>query len=294
MHVFRRKTELNTFLRPLRCQEKNIGFVPTMGALHKGHMHLIREALHATDLVVCSIFVNPTQFNNTNDLANYPRTLAADLQMLEEAGCHAVFCPDENEMYPEKAALSFRFGPLEEVMEGAFRPGHFAGVGLVVSKLFNIVQPDVAFFGQKDLQQCRIIQQLTRELSLPVEIRCIETIREEDGLALSSRNRRLTEEHRKQATGLYKALQAAAESLEKECSVNEAQERANAVLKRYPAITLEYFTIADGGTLQQVQDVAQHEQLALCIAAWLGDVRLIDNLIVDRQPALTQTKNVQA
>lgn len=282
MLVFDKKAELTEYLAQQRQTGKSTGFVPTMGALHQGHLSLVKASLHQTDVTVCSIFVNPTQFNNPKDLEKYPRTLEKDRELLEEAGCHVLFCPSQQEMYPQASHTNFSFGPLEKVMEGYYRPGHFHGVGLVVSKLFHIVQPDFAFFGQKDLQQCRIIEQMTEDLFFGVQIQVVPTMREEDGLAMSSRNVRLQPEERKKAIIFYKTLLKAAEGLKNGKGVKEVKEEAErSAGASAEAVRLEYFCIADGGTLQPVKDVQQHKQLALCIAGYVGEVRLIDNLLLE-------------
>ena len=280
MLVFERKADLIRYLTQQRQAGKTIGLVPTMGALHQGHLSLIAASLEHTHLTVCSIFVNPIQFNNKKDLEKYPRTLEKDKRLLEEAGCQVLFHPSVEEIYPNPVHTKFCFGKLEEVMEGYYRPGHFQGVGLVVSKLFNIVQPDVAFFGQKDLQQCRIIQQMAADLSFDLQIVVVPTVREEDGLAMSSRNIRLSTEERKEATALYKALCLGSEKILAGEEVVRVKRDVEAFLNAFPGLRLEYFCIADGGTLQAVRDVSQHEELALCIAAYAGETRLIDNLLL--------------
>jgi pantoate--beta-alanine ligase len=258
---------------------QSIGLVPTMGALHDGHLTLIQQARQQTDVVVCSIFVNPVQFNNADDLARYPRTLDADCQLLEMAGCDIVFAPSVDEMYAEPPTLTFNFGRLESVMEGAFRPGHFNGVGLVVAKLFNIVQPDKAFFGQKDLQQVAVIRSLIRNLSFPIELVRIPTVREADGLAMSSRNRNLTLDERNQATTLFAALTLAHTQLTDGKSPDQAKAAVRDFMDAKPAFRLEYVEVANADTMMPVDEVLAPGQTAICIAAHLGNVRLIDNLV---------------
>lgn len=280
MLVIERKEELSTYLATQRQAGKQIGFVPTMGALHQGHLSLIAASLAQTDITVCSIFVNPTQFNNSQDLEKYPRTLEKDRKMLEKAGCQVLFCPAGEEMYPHQTFTNFSFGPLETVMEGFFRPGHFHGVGLVVSKLFHVVQPDKAFFGQKDLQQCRIIEQLVNDLFFNLEVQLVPTVREADGLAMSSRNGRLTAPQRAEANIFYQALKLGERLLREGAMPGEVKERVETFIGQDKAVKLEYFCIADGGTLQPVQEVQQNNELALCIAGYLGEIRLIDNLLL--------------
>lgn len=270
---------LQDYLKTIRKEGKSIGFVPTMGALHKGHLSLIEASKADNDLTICSIFVNPTQFNNPQDLAVYPRTLEADCEMLESAKCDVVFAPSAHDMYLTLPNLKFDFGDLERVMEGKFRPGHFNGVGIVVSKLFNIVQPDSAYFGQKDLQQCAIINRLVKDLSYNLKLNICPTQRETDGLAMSSRNRNLTPEQRKNAPEIYKALQYAVDLLKDKKSVNLIKGFITSYLDNIEGIEVEYFEISDFETLQPVNELLEGKT-ALCIAAFMGKTRLIDNVIV--------------
>ncbi len=270
---------LRYYLNNEQVGQKKIGFVPTMGALHKGHMSLIKRAKLDTDIVVCSIFVNPTQFNNTHDLAVYPRTLEADTAMLTKAGCDFVFAPSVSEMYPQATQLKFDFGNLEHLMEGKFRPGHFNGVGLVVSKLFNIVQPDIAFFGQKDIQQCAIINRLINDLSFQIKLVICETERELDGLAMSSRNRNLTPEQRVLAPKLYESMQACRNLLKEDRPVDDVKLFLENEINKVEGIELEYFEIVDRINLELIS-VFNPGHSAMCIAAYLGKTRLIDNLLI--------------
>ncbi len=278
MHRFDTIARLHQYLNTGR-PEHTIGFVPTMGALHEGHTTLLETAKQATDIVVSSIFVNPTQFNNPDDLARYPRTLEDDCQKLEAAGCDVVFTPSVDEMYPQPAAIRLNFGELETMMEGAFRPGHFNGVGTVVAKLFNIVQPDRAYFGQKDLQQVAVIRRLIRDLNFPVELVRCPTVREADGLAMSSRNRNLTPAEREQAPTLFKALTLAHELLTEGHSTAQAKAAVTGVFNSNPDFRLEYVEIVNADTLQIANEVLAPGQTAICLAAHLGRVRLIDNLV---------------
>lgn len=271
-------TALRQHLDTVRTNH-SIGLVPTMGALHKGHMTLIEAARQAGDLVVASIFVNPVQFNNPDDLARYPRTLEEDCQMLEAAGCDIVFAPSVMEMYPEPPAMRLSFGDLETVMEGAHRPGHFNGVGIVVAKLFNIVQPHRAYFGQKDLQQVAVIRQLIRELSFPVGLVRCSTVRESDGLAMSSRNRNLTPEERELAPALHEALTLAHDLLSEGQSTAQAKAAVTGFFSGNPNFRLEYVDIANADTLQPTGEVLAPGQTAICLAVHLGKVRLIDNVV---------------
>ncbi|WP_400192720.1 pantoate--beta-alanine ligase [Hymenobacter sp. B81] len=253
-----------------------IGFVPTMGALHEGHLQLVKAAAAANDVVVVSVFVNPTQFNNTEDFKLYPRVLDTDAEMLRATGCTVLFAPTPEQIYPRPTVLQFDFGPLERVMEGAHRPGHFNGVATVVSKLFHLVRPHRAYFGQKDWQQVAIVRQLVQDLSFDLELVAAPTVREADGLAMSSRNRRLAAEARASAPRLYQALQRAAQQL----SAGPAAARAAAVafLRDFPDIELEYLEVADAETLQP--ELQPGHAVVICLAAWLGGVRLIDNVVV--------------
>lgn len=264
----------------LRGSGKTIGFVPTMGALHEGHLELIRAAGAQNDVTVCSIFVNPTQFNNAEDFRLYPRIEQEDARKLEAAHCDILFLPTAATMYPKAAKINFNFGELETVMEGAHRPGHFNGVALIVSKLFHVVQPHKAYFGQKDLQQYAIINQMVTDLDFNLELVCFPIVRETDGLAMSSRNRRLTEKQREIAPQLYQTLQLAEKMLQQNAGVSAVKSAVTEHLKQFPEIRLEYFEIADAETLQPVtEETPRPQTIALCIAAFLGEIRLIDNII---------------
>lgn len=279
MHHFNTVSALRQHLSTDRLNGRSIGFVPTMGALHKGHLNLVERAKTECDVVVCSIFVNPTQFNNPADLARYPRTLDEDSTLLETVGTDIIFSPSVTEMYPESATLRFDFGNLETIMEGASRPGHFNGVGLVVSKLFHMVQPDRAYFGQKDLQQVAVIRRLVRDLSFPLELIRCDTVREADGLAMSSRNRLLSAEERTQAPTLFEALTLAKNMLLDEYGPEQAQAAVRDYIAHQPAFTLDYIEVVNTDTLQPVTELQPPGQTALCLAAQLGKVRLIDNVV---------------
>lgn len=257
---------------------KQIGFVPTMGALHRGHVSLVEQAVNATDFVVASIFVNPTQFNNPTDLKTYPRTLEQDLIMLKEAGVSLVFVPTVEEIYPEPDKRVFDFGKLDKVMEGEHRPGHFNGVAQVVSKLFDIVNPHKAFFGQKDFQQLAIIRRMVEMLGLKVEIVSCPTVREADGLAMSSRNMLLNPKQRASAPIISKTLAQARNNME-QMSVKEMIEWVKKEINKNPELNVEYFEIADAQTLQPVSQWNSTKQAVGCIAVQVGQVRLIDNIL---------------
>ena len=280
MEVLESINSLREKITGLKTSSKKIGFVPTMGALHKGHIALIEQAILECDYVICSIFVNPTQFNNPDDLEKYPRTISEDKELLVKSGCHALFLPSIEIMYPKVTFTSFDFGALEKVMEGAFRPGHFSGVALIVSKLFNLVQPDFAYFGQKDWQQVQIINCLIRDLNFPINLRIVETIRDKNGLALSSRNRRLTEEGRQFASRLYEYLKLGKDMLLAGTTPQKTKQILNEKLSGFEFIEVEYLNIADSITLQEIEESDSHNELVICIAAYIEGVRLIDNILV--------------
>jgi pantoate--beta-alanine ligase len=279
MEVFTSIQSLRSFLSQQRKLNKTIGLVPTMGALHEGHISLLDASIAANDTTVCSIFVNPTQFNNSEDLAKYPRTLEADCRMLEKAGCSAVFAPSVDEMYPEKPALTVNFGSLETVMEGASRPGHFNGVGIVVGRLFNIIQPDNAYFGQKDLQQVAVIRQLITDMAFQVKLVVCPTKREASGLAMSSRNQRLDANEKALASHVYRILLAAQHKLLTGTGVEEVKLFSEQAFAAIPEFRLDYIEIVYTKTLMPVTSLKAKDSNAICVAAFLGPVRLIDNLV---------------
>ncbi len=279
MELLKSVGEVRKYCFSYQKEGLTVGLVPTMGALHEGHLSLVNTSRKENKITLASIFVNPIQFNNPSDLAKYPRTLEKDMEMLEKAGCNAVFAPSEAEMYARKPEVKMDFGDLERVMEGAFRPGHFSGVGVVVSKLFNIIQPDHAYFGQKDLQQFLVIQQMVQDLSFAVTLHCCPIIRESDGLAMSSRNVRLSAQNRPVAARIYESLRLAESMLRKE-GIEKTKETVAAFLAQFPELQPEYFEIADGITLAPVTDLKAHTKIALCAAVFLDGVRLIDNLVV--------------
>jgi pantoate--beta-alanine ligase len=279
MEVFTSIQSLRSFLSQQRKLNKTIGLVPTMGALHEGHISLLDASIAANDTTVCSIFVNPTQFNNSEDLAKYPRTLEADCRMLEKAGCSAVFAPSVDEMYPEKPALTVNFGSLETVMEGASRPGHFNGVSIVVGRLFNIIQPDNAYFGQKDLQQVAVIRQLITDMAFQVKLVVCPTKREASGLAMSSRNQRLDANEKALASHVYRILLAAQHKLLTGTGVEEVKLFSEQAFAAIPEFRLDYIEIVDTKTLMPVTSLKAKDSNAICVAAFLGPVRLIDNLV---------------
>jgi pantoate--beta-alanine ligase len=265
-------------LQGLKNNNKSIGFVPTMGALHEGHISLVKKAVEENDIVVISIFVNPTQFNDKTDLKNYPRTPEKDIAMLEAAGANYIFMPTENEIYPEPDTRQFDFGLLDKVMEGKHRPGHFNGVAQVVSKLFDIVQPHKAYFGQKDFQQLAIIRKLTEMLKFDVEIISCPILREADGLAMSSRNMLLTPEKRANAPLISKTLFDARNKMG-EKSVKDLIFWVENTINSNHQLEVEYFELSNALTLQPINEWSDAEQIVGCIAVKAGQVRLIDNVI---------------
>jgi len=277
LKIIRLSSDLVSTINLLKTSKKTLGFVPTMGALHAGHISLIKSARQNSDVVISSIFVNPTQFNDPKDFEKYPKTEAEDCKMLEEAGCDIVFIPSVNEVYPvDFKKETFQFGSFENVMEGAHRPGHFSGVAMVVKRLFELVQPDKAFFGLKDYQQFSIIRELVKITGMKIEIIGMPTIRESDGLAMSSRNRLLNEKERKEAVTLIRLLNQAKENYSLK-NISEIKSEFETELAKHPDFRLDYFEIADGKTLQPLTDKTCEEPRAF-VAAFLGNVRLIDNI----------------
>lgn len=254
-----------------------IGFVPTMGALHAGHRSLVERARRENPTVVVSVFVNPTQFNDKNDLKHYPRTPEADARLLEEAGADYVLMPSVEEIYPEEDTRQFDFGTIDKVMEGATRPGHFNGVAQVVSRLFDIVRPARAYFGEKDFQQIAVIRAMVRQLQLPVEIVACEIVRGEDGLALSSRNTLLDAAHRAAAPHIYATLKAAVEKSH-ELTPDRLRAWVTAEVERNELLKVIYYQSVDAQSMQEVTSWSDSEHVQGCIAVQAGDIRLIDNI----------------
>ena len=254
-----------------------IGFVPTMGALHAGHRSLVERARRECATVVVSVFVNPTQFNDKTDLKNYPRTPEADLRLLEEVGADYVFMPSVEEVYPEPDTRTFDFCMIDKVMEGATRPGHFNGVAQVVSRLFDLVKPAKAYFGEKDFQQIAVIREMVRQLRIPVEIIPCPIVRGEDGLALSSRNTLLDTDHRTAAPYIYKVLKAAVEKSH-QTTPDQLAAWVTAQVESNPLLKVIYFQVVDAATMQQVRTWEESPVIQGCIAVQAGDIRLIDNI----------------
>lgn len=277
MKVVHTIKDLQNELSAYRNVGKSIGLVPTMGALHRGHSSLVERAVAENDIVVVSIFVNPTQFNDKNDLKNYPRTLEADCALLEGVGAGIAFAPTVEEMYPEPDTREFSFAPFDTVMEGACRPGHFNGVAQIVSKLFYAVEPDRAYFGEKDFQQLAIIREMVRRLKMDLQIVGCPIVRESDGLALSSRNTLLSPEERERALTISRTLFASL-SYAKEHSLAATKSFVEDAINNTEGLKLEYYQIVDGNTLQSIKEWSDSDYAVGCIALFCGDVRLIDNI----------------
>lgn len=283
MEIINRRQRMFSISRKLRREEKTVAFVPTMGALHAGHIKLVEEARQRCDILVVSIFVNPTQFNNKSDLEKYPRDLTADAAMLAEYEVDYIFAPDLAEMYPAGFSTYVDVEELTSQFEGESRPGHFRGVATVVTILFNTIRPDLAFFGQKDAQQVAVIKQLTRDLCFEAEIVVVPTVREENGLAMSSRNERLTKEEREKAAIIIESLREAKRAHKK--GERNASELAHIVRNRLaaePLAEVDYVEIVDRESLEPIEKIGDSEALII-IAVYFGDVRLIDNVILNRK-----------
>lgn len=277
MEIIHTVSHLEALLRQLRGEGKTIGFVPTMGALHAGHLKLVKLCASENDVCVVSIFVNPTQFNNKEDLQRYPRNLEEDSQLLTQVDADVLFAPSVEEIYPEPDSRLFDFGLLDKVMEGRYRPGHFNGVAQVVSKLFAFTKPDRAYFGEKDFQQLAIIQAMVKQLRLPVQIVPVPIVRESNGLAMSSRNQLLTEQQRIEAANIYRVLnesRALVETTTPDKLTDWVIDRVNEVSE----LQVEYFEIVDGESLQLVSSWEHADSVVGCIAVFCGAVRLIDNI----------------
>ena len=273
MLVINKVQELKEIQRRLHEEGKTIGLVPTMGALHSGHYSLLERARQENDIVVCSIFVNPVQFNNAEDLEKYPRTLEQDLAYIEKVA-DIVFAPTVDEVFPTPPTEKYDFGTLETVMEGAFRPGHFNGVGVIVKRLFDWTEPHRAYFGEKDFQQLAIIQELVRQYALNIKIVPCPIVREASGLALSSRNARLSETDRTTAAKIHQILESS-----RNCTtLQEKQQFVEEEIAKVPEFTLDYFAIANARTLQPIENFSDAETVIGCIAVFIGGVRLIDNV----------------
>lgn len=277
MDIIKTVAELKDRLDECRKGDKSVGFIPTMGALHKGHGDLVIYSVKENDITVVSIFVNPTQFNNSDDLKLYPRTPERDYNLLEGLGVDIVFTPSVSEIYPVPDNRVFDFGGLDKVMEGEYRAGHFNGVAQVVSKLFNIILPDKAYFGEKDFQQLSIVKQLVKQLNMTVEIIGIPIVRELSGLAMSSRNQRLTEEEKITASAIYRVLKESV-SMITDYSPKITSSQVIEALNSIPGLRVEYFSIVDSDSLATISTWDSAKSIVGCIAVYCGEVRLIDNI----------------
>ena len=280
MQIFEKIPALNQTLNRLRSDNVKIGFVPTMGAIHNGHISLINKALEENEQVVCSIYVNPKQFNNQEDLKNYPRTLKEDVELIQSTNCNILFVPSTEEIYPpEEIQPEYDFGHLDKIMEGLHRPGHFQGVGAVIQRLFEIIKPQRAYFGSKDYQQVAIIRKLTENLNLSVKIVSCPTQREPDGLAMSSRNKNLTGEARKMAPHIYSILNLSKEKANS-FSIEELKQWVEKEINNTSFLKLDYFELADAETLIPLKNWNPPGNNIACIAVFAGKIRLIDNIIL--------------
>lgn len=281
LKVVKTSKELDVILSPLRISSKKIGFVPTMGALHDGHISLLKKAILENDIVICSVFVNPTQFNDPKDLEKYPRPIEKDIALLEAAGCHYLFLPEVNDIYADGETWEHSFGALEGVWEGSMRPGHFKGVGQVVYKLFNIVKPDNAYFGQKDFQQTLIIKKLIADFKLAINLHICPIIREESGLAMSSRNGRLNPVERSNAGKIFKALENTSLAIQSgEQDLETLKGSALKILSSIPEVQIEYVAIVNPDNLEIIEEIDKKSPLLMIIAVRLGNTRLIDNMYI--------------
>lgn len=269
--------KLRAFLAAARAEGKSVGLVPTMGALHEGHASLVQRSVAENDVTVVSVFVNPTQFNDKGDLERYPRTLDADCALLSSLGANYVFAPSVEEVYPEPDTRVFDFAPLDKVMEGVYRPGHFNGVAQIVSKLFMYVEPDRAYFGEKDFQQLAIIREMVRQLGFKLQVVGCPIVREKDGLALSSRNTLLTPEQRITALAISKTLFASLDYA-KLHTLTETKQMVEQTIAGTEGLELEYYEVVDGNTLQPVASWDDTDYIVGCITVYCGKVRLIDNI----------------
>ena len=279
MILFKKVYKLQNYLTTLKSDKKSIGFVPTMGALHSGHLSLIQKAKEENDCVVCSIFVNPTQFNNATDLEKYPRTAAKDIELLTSVGTDVLLMPPVKEVYPDDldTTLELDFGKLATTMEGEFRPGHFDGMAQVVNRMLNMVKPHSLYMGQKDFQQFSIIQKMLNINGKPTRLKVCPIVRESDGLAMSSRNTRLTKNQRDEAPFIYKTLNRAKEKFKTE-SINTVTNWVKNQFKNNHILDLEYFEIANEATLKSAKHKRKDNNYRAFIAVFAGEVRLIDNM----------------
>ncbi len=278
MKVFTKVVDIQNEIARLRGAGKSIGLVPTMGALHNGHLSLVKRCVKENDVCIVDAFVNPTQFNNKTDYELYPRNVEADAKLLESAGCTYAFFPSEAEIYPTPDTRVFDLGPLAQVMEGQYRPGHFNGVAQVLTRLFDLIKPDRAYFGEKDFQQLAIVRYLVKQQAIPVTIVGCPIVREADGLALSSRNQRLSAAERTHALRISKSLFASLELMKQGKSVAEVRQWVIDQVNSEPELKVEYYEICDSISLQTVENWNQSQNISGCITCYCGKVRLIDNI----------------
>lgn len=277
MKTINNPAEITAILSKQKKEKKKIGFVPTMGALHKGHINLIKTAVKENDICVASVFVNPTQFNNKEDLEKYPRTPQDDINKLQKENVDFLFMPAVEDMYPDDKKMTFDLKGFDKIMEGKFRPGHFDGVADVVYRLFNIIKPDVAYFGEKDYQQLVIIRQMAKSAKMNIDIKGVSTVRENDGLAMSSRNRRLSSEGRKQAKEIYRILRKEVEN-----AIDKDPGKLKSEIKKqvdsFELLKTEYVEIVKEDDFSIMSNWEKNNSYRLCLAVWCEDVRLIDNI----------------
>ncbi len=282
MVVYATKQEVDAYLQLQKLNNLSIGFVPTMGALHQGHLSLIKEGKKKTALTVCSIFVNPTQFNNASDFEKYPITTEADIQQLKNAGTDILFLPTAQEIYPQgiMALEKYNLGTLETLLEGYYRPGHFQGVCQVVHRLLDVVNPNILFLGQKDYQQCLVIQKLITLIQKNIEVCIVPTIREANGLAMSSRNMRLSSKALQQSSAIYKAMVYVQENIHQQ-SLVDVEQKAKEILFKNGFTTIDYIAIVEANTLIPITQIHKGQKIAIMVAAFIEGVRLIDNVLLD-------------
>ncbi|WP_333625724.1 pantoate--beta-alanine ligase [Sphingobacterium siyangense] len=282
MEIFKTKASLQAYLQEARSTGQKIALIPTMGALHEGHLSLLNYAKPISDIRVCSIFVNPTQFNDPKDLEKYPRPIENDIRLLESVDCDILFLPSVDEMYPDKnEAWHLDLGELDQIWEGEKRPGHFQGVTQVVYKLFTLVQPDIACFGQKDFQQVMVIKRMIAMKDLPIQLAICPIIRDQDGLALSSRNARLSEDGKRTALALSRSLQYVKDHIHDAIPLAEIKDKALQILTDTDGLSVEYFALCESSTLKEVSHVDFSKQHVALVTAWVEGVRLIDNMILN-------------
>lgn len=278
MRVISAPEELKSLIKSVRLKDYSIGFVPTMGAIHDGHIRLVEKAKETNEVIVVSIFVNPLQFDNSEDLEKYPRTMNEDLDKLKKLEVDYVFTPSEKDLYPTRPSISINFGAMSKKMEGKYREGHFEGVGVVVSKLLHLVGPTDAYFGLKDLQQFLLIRKMCSDLDFPVTIHGIETVRESSGLAMSSRNKRLTSEGLEIASKIYQGLKLIGSGIEKGKDLDQMKMELDTYYKSVDGLEVEYLEFVEPETLNDLRSVSQINELAVCFAGYVEGIRLIDNL----------------